>query len=325
MLQALFTDGVDEITVHGLTQWDIGQEMQITLSSLPAEFQVHFGHKRNDTAYVVAATAADGVATVQIPNIVLQQATPVKAWIYLVGIGTGETVKTINLPIVPRAKPSDYAYTEIEILNYESVIRKAQGETKAPYIGENNNWYVWDEELERFVDSGIGAVIEGTVTAVDGVEPAANGTVYLDAVRTVTQSLSSTQKSQARTNIEAAAEAHDHLLTDLSGTLSVAKGGTGATTAAAARTKLGAVAMSKTSVYLPLEGWMSGDDGVITQTVNVSGVTAYNTVFVSASPYTHVEYHSCMVHCTAQGDGTLTFVAEDTPSMRLNVYLVIFD
>lgn len=308
MLQAVFTDGVDEITVHGLTQWDVGQEMEIVLSSLPAEFQVHFGHKRNDVAYVVAATATDGVATVAIPNVVLQQSSPVKAWIYLVGVGTGETVKTINLPIIARTKPSDYAYTEVEILNYESVIRKAQGEMKAPYIGENNNWYVWDEEAERFVDSGICAVAQGSVASVDDIVPAQNGNVYLEAVRTVDQTLSATQKEKARKNIGAASE--DHIQ-------SIAKGGTGATDAETARKNLGAAMTFSTTAFLIYSGWSSTSPYI--QTIDVAGILASDTPL--AYPYkpdtwTDDNMRGCLegwdcVDRIVAGDGTITAYCYD--------------
>lgn len=303
MLQAVFTDGVDEITIHGLTQWDVGQELEIVLSSLPAEFQVHFGHKRNDVAYVVAATATDGVAKVAIPNVVLQQSSPVKAWIYLVGVGTGETVKTINLPIIARTKPSDYAYTEVEILNYESVIRKAQGEMKAPYIGENNNWYVWDEEAERFVDSGICAVAQGSVASVDDIVPAQNGNVYLEAVRTVDQTLSATKKEKARKNIGAASE--DHIQ-------SIAKGGTGATDAETARKNLGAASVVNFTFGLDPNSWSSTIP--YTQTAAVNGVLASDTPIVDMKFYdgdsvetvlSRLECWACVTEVVA-GDGSIT-------------------
>ena len=128
MLEAVFLDGTDEVTAVGLTQWDQGQQLRITLASLPSAFQVHFGYKDSKYAYVVQATASGGVATVNIPNVVLQQSSTVTAWIYLVDGTARETVKTIKLPIVPRKQPSDYAYTEAEILDYTTVIAKMETE-----------------------------------------------------------------------------------------------------------------------------------------------------------------------------------------------------
>lgn len=125
MLQALFTNNIDCVTVEGLTQWDMGQELQITLSGLPSSFQVHFANKGSKEAYVVEATATSGVAIVPIPNAVLRSDKTVVAWVYITGTETGETIRTIILPITPRTKPSDYVYIETGTLTYNIVIAEA--------------------------------------------------------------------------------------------------------------------------------------------------------------------------------------------------------
>ena len=124
MLHAVFTSSVDEITVHGLTQWDKGQQLQIALSSLPASFEVHFANKRAETAYVVDAVASNGVAVVDIPNAILRNPVDAIAWIYLVNGEAGETVKTIHLPIERRAKPADYVYEEAEVANFREIVNQ---------------------------------------------------------------------------------------------------------------------------------------------------------------------------------------------------------
>ena len=123
MIEAIFTNGVDEITAAGLTQWDTGQKLKIQLSDLPAKFQVHFAnYKCSKEALVVEATSSGGLAIVPIPNIILQQASRAVAWVYITDENNGtETIKTIYMPIQGRAKPSTYAYTEIEILTYANM------------------------------------------------------------------------------------------------------------------------------------------------------------------------------------------------------------
>lgn len=128
MIEVVFTTGVDEITAHGLTQWDKGQKLKITLSSLPASFEVHFATKRSETAYVVDAVASGGVATVDIPNAILRNSMDAVAWIYLVDGDAGETVKTIHLPIEHRAKPADYTYDEAEVANFRETINQRMDE-----------------------------------------------------------------------------------------------------------------------------------------------------------------------------------------------------
>ena len=144
MLNAIFNDGVETITVNGLTQWDIGQKLRIECADLPDSFQVHFGSKRLEYAYVVEATKGeDNSAIVDIPNILLQRPVDAIAWVYFVGINEGETVRTIHLPLQLRIKPSDYAYTETEVLNYETVIKKAETAAKVATdaVAEIGNGY----------------------------------------------------------------------------------------------------------------------------------------------------------------------------------------
>lgn len=106
-----FPTGVDEITVQGLTQWDKGQTIEIHCTTLPTVFQMHFACKNRTEAIVVSGTMSNNVGTVSIPDALLRQATDLKAWVYTIGENTGETVKTINLPITARAKPEDYITT----------------------------------------------------------------------------------------------------------------------------------------------------------------------------------------------------------------------
>ena len=59
-----------------------------------------------------------------------------------------------------------------------------------------------------------------------------------------------------------------------------------------------------------------------TQTVNVTGVTATNTVFVSPAPASATDYASAGIICTAQGAGTLTFTCTTTPTNAITVNVV---
>ena len=61
-----------------------------------------------------------------------------------------------------------------------------------------------------------------------------------------------------------------------------------------------------------------------TQTVNVTGVTATNTVFVSPAPASAADFAAAGIVCTAQGSGTLTFTCDTVPSNAITVNVVIF-
>ena len=107
MITATFTQGLDEMTALGLTQWDYGQKLEIRGLTLPATFQVHFACKRTSEAMVRLGVNSAGVGTVAIPDGLLEQDTPIIARIYEVGKDSGETIKAVRLPVTPRLKPQD--------------------------------------------------------------------------------------------------------------------------------------------------------------------------------------------------------------------------
>jgi hypothetical protein len=125
-MEAIFTKGVEVINISGLMQWDVGQEVKISFPSMPATFQVHFGHKKAKEAYAVEAITQNGSAIVQIPNILLQQPHDIIAWVYVSSGMCCETTHIINFDVEARPRPSDYAYKETDILNYATVIEKSQ-------------------------------------------------------------------------------------------------------------------------------------------------------------------------------------------------------
>lgn len=125
-MEAIFTKGVEVINISGLMQWDVGQEVKISFPSMPATFQVHFGHKKAKEAYAVEAITQNGSAMVQIPNILLQQSQDIIAWVYVSSGMCCETTHIINFDVEARPRPSDYAYKETDILNYATVVEKSQ-------------------------------------------------------------------------------------------------------------------------------------------------------------------------------------------------------
>ena len=64
--------------------------------------------------------------------------------------------------------------------------------------------------------------------------------------------------------------------------------------------------------------------GVISQTINVQGVTASNTVLVGPAPVSAEDYATAGIICTAQGNGTLTFTCQTIPSVDLTLNVVCF-
>lgn len=131
----------------------------------------------------------------------------------------------------------DITFNNVEVeLEAEDVVRiDNSGAGKSPYIGENGNWYEYDDQTKVFVDTGIQAEgpegPEGPRGPEGPVGPSGSdyvltnqdkqdiaGIVGSEAVKYVSQQLTDAQKIQARENIGAAS------LADL-GTVFTLKGG----------------------------------------------------------------------------------------------------
>lgn len=111
MLEAIFNDIVNTVTVTGLTQWDRGRKLRIKGLSLPETIQVHFADKINTEAVIMVGVKEKDYTVVEIPNIMLETTHDIYAWVYLTNENMGKTIKTIILKIENRAKPQDFVST----------------------------------------------------------------------------------------------------------------------------------------------------------------------------------------------------------------------
>ena len=116
---------------------------------------------------------------------------------------------------------------------------------------------------------------------------------------------------------------HTHNASDINaGTLPIARGGTGATTAAAALTALGGASKPKpVTVTLTTAGWSNN-----AQTVAVSGVLADTTkqaILVTPDPGSWKDAGAALVYCSGQSAGKLTFTCDTTPTVNLHYQALI--
>lgn len=111
-IKAIIPSGQTEITVNGLHQWDYGQELEIHSPDLPALIEVHFACSGMTEAVVRSCAAVDvedsddKIATASIPDMCLEQTSPIVAWVYYQGDTSGYTAITIKMPIIARTKPA---------------------------------------------------------------------------------------------------------------------------------------------------------------------------------------------------------------------------
>lgn len=128
--------------------------------------------------------------------------------------------------------------------------------------------------------------------------------------------------TEVLSDIGAAAASHNHSASNItSGTIPIARGGTGATNASSALTNLGAQAKVKTlTLSLTTAGWSATNK---TQSHTASGVTASNVVIISPTATSQDAYSAAGVKCTAQAANRLTFTCDTVPTEALSVNVVI--
>ena len=139
MLIAEFSHKGEEIEIDdALWQHDYGQKIQIKGLDLPEVFEVHFAWKDIEKAKVVTGSTIDGVSTVDIPNVALEQRRAITAYVYLSNAVEGETVNTILMTVNKRKAPKFRKklicfITLLKQLRNISVRRKSQKNGRPAY------------------------------------------------------------------------------------------------------------------------------------------------------------------------------------------------
>lgn len=100
--------GTCAATAHGLTQWDYGQELAVECSSeeIRDGTETHFYQgKLSSLGYLKNRH-------VLIPDLMLQNAEEILAYVYVRSAESGETVLTIRMPVAKRPRPGNYILPE---------------------------------------------------------------------------------------------------------------------------------------------------------------------------------------------------------------------
>ncbi|MGN0905686.1 MAG: hypothetical protein ACI4NM_00935 [Bullifex sp.] len=103
-------------------QWDADQKLLIG-ANIPVCAQVHFCNASSTQALVVEVKEDKGTRYCDVPNILLQEASPIRCYTYRVDDGHKTTHESI-FEVIARNKPYDYVYTETEVLRYEELEEK---------------------------------------------------------------------------------------------------------------------------------------------------------------------------------------------------------
>lgn len=98
-------------------QWDTGQ--QLVSNKLKAGDEVHFATKTDREALVLQAYESNGIVLVDVPNILLQTSGILEVYRMRLEDDGRMTAQRYLFNVKQRKKPSDYVYTETEILSYK--------------------------------------------------------------------------------------------------------------------------------------------------------------------------------------------------------------
>lgn len=99
----------DEVSkcVSGLWQWDYGQDLYIYGLDIE-QTEVHFSASGCAEAVITQAKINEGALVARIPDKLLELGREIQAYVYVADVSSGETIRTISLPVERRPKPDDY-------------------------------------------------------------------------------------------------------------------------------------------------------------------------------------------------------------------------
>lgn len=112
-MEVRFKTSSDIPIVHGLYQYDYGQDLLIYGLNNQDVTQVHFSAVNLKSALIsTVQQTEDGGIMCAIPDKCLEQGTDITVYIYLSGKDFGKTIRQAILPVNRRKKPEDYSPEE---------------------------------------------------------------------------------------------------------------------------------------------------------------------------------------------------------------------
>jgi hypothetical protein len=119
----LIVDRGGRYHVDPLYQWDKNQRLEISGLTVPNTPEIHFVNKSMSEAFVRQAQKdANGIITVDIPNVILEKPLPIDVYICAYEGDLFRTLYTLQIPVKARTKPSDYIYEkEDEVLSFNAL------------------------------------------------------------------------------------------------------------------------------------------------------------------------------------------------------------
>lgn len=101
-----------------LYQWDTDRQIEITPDDGIVVDEIHYATVMLRESLVVLPHVVDGTYVADIPNILLQSANTIHIYVVTHTANGERTIDDTTLGVIRRKKPSDYVYTETEVMRY---------------------------------------------------------------------------------------------------------------------------------------------------------------------------------------------------------------
>lgn len=152
-----------------LYQWEQGRRLElIPLPNMRID-AVHFSNFGDTEALVVEPRKENGMIVADIPNILLQSGQNLVVYTVNVSENLVETLRDCTFSVRNRAKPSDYVYTEVEILNYQTLEKRISAVEENGVSEEQIASAVEKYLEENPVDVGVQFETDSTLILENGV------------------------------------------------------------------------------------------------------------------------------------------------------------
>lgn len=100
-------------------QWDLNRRVIV---EDPKVTQVHFCNAAKEQTLTSEVYFDKGYRVADVPNILLQETRPIKAYAH----DGSYTMHGEIYSVIPRAKPTEYIYTETEVKNWDEISSKIE-------------------------------------------------------------------------------------------------------------------------------------------------------------------------------------------------------
>lgn len=145
-----------------LYQWDTGRTATVDIEC----DVVHFANLKYGESLAVEVK----VGKVSIPNKLLMSGEPIYCWAFVKDEGGAYTKKEQALDVIKRAKPSDYVYTETEVISINKAVENAlqQAKESGDFKGEKGDTPM--KGVDYFTDADKQELVQDVLNALPNAE-----------------------------------------------------------------------------------------------------------------------------------------------------------